>query len=116
MDDRPRTYDLIPPISLLYDGPGVSDDVLRERGPAPGDNGITEAKLWGEVDASWTKWPNFMTQKDAVLRLGQIFRAQGTQGLREDINASQVIPDGHSKEVRMMALYYSVLNARETIL
>ena len=108
LDDRPRTDGFVPPISLLYDGFGVFDDVLCERGQVPGENSILEVKLLGEVNAFATRMARFYYtdagRRDAMLyHLERIFRARrdpevagGSIGTSE-IDPCQTISDGYSK-------------------
>ena len=108
LDDRPRTDRFIPPISLLYDGFGIFDDVFCERGWVPGESSILEVKLWDEVDVFADRMAEFYNteaeRRDVVLRhLGRIFRARvDPRAVGESINASkigsrQIVSDGHSK-------------------
>jgi len=108
LDDRPYADRFIPPISLLYDGFGVFDDVLRERGSVPGEDSILEVKLWDEVNAFADRMAEFYDteaeRRDIVLlHIEQIFRARrDPEGVGKGIQAStigsrQIISDGHSK-------------------
>ena len=48
-DDRPSADRFIPPISLLYDGFGIFEEVRKERS-VPGDDHILGSPLWIKVN------------------------------------------------------------------
>jgi len=107
LDDRPRADQFIPPISLLYDGFGVFDDVIQARSPVDGEDNILEVRLWAEVNTFADKMAGFCAteteRRDAVHNhLDRIFRARkDPQVVGESIRASriglrQIIYDGHS--------------------
>ena len=108
MDDRPEPDRFTPPISLLYDGFGVFDDVLTGRCQVPGEGDILETKLWDEVDYFAREMAKFydneLERQDAMHHyLRQIFRARkDPQAVVLDSNvyssrigASHIISDGH---------------------
>jgi len=100
LDDRPRADRFIPPISLLYDGFGIFDDVFRGQSSVPGENDIVEADLWREANAFADQMAEFYDteakRQDAVFRcLERIFRAR--RDSEAAINSRQMISDGHSK-------------------
>lgn len=63
-DDRPDPDSLIPPMSLLYNGFGVFDDVFHGTGPVPQDSSICEVELWMKSRLLRVKWPSFTTRED----------------------------------------------------
>jgi len=107
LDDRPEADHFIPPISLLYDGFGVFDDVIQERSPVDGEDDILGIALWDEVNAFANRMAGFYaTEADrrSVVHdhLDRIFRARrDPQAAGDSIRASrigsgQIISDGHS--------------------
>ena len=107
LDNRPREDHPIPPISLLYDGFGVFEDVVNESVQVPGENDILESQLWGEVEAFTKRMAGFYgteAQRREVLlaHLERIFGARrDPQAVGERIRASKIGPlqiswDGHS--------------------
>jgi len=107
LDDRPRADRFIPPISLLYDGFGIFDDVFHEGGPVPGESSILKVELWNEVNTFADRMAEFYNteaeRRGAVLEhLGRIFRAcRDPQAVGGSISASkigsrQITSDGHS--------------------
>ena len=108
LDDRPRTDGFVPPISLLYDGFGVFDDILHERGQVPGESSILEVELWNEVNTFANKMAEFYgaeaERQGVVLRhLERIFRARtdpdavGGSISASKIGSRRIISDGHLK-------------------
>jgi len=101
-DDRPYVDRFVPPISLLYDGFGVFEDVFRERCPVSGEDRIIDVKLWDEVNIFANRMAQFY-QTEAERRgtvldsLGWIFRARRDPHAVGDsrIGSHQIISDGH---------------------
>jgi len=107
MDDRPKADRFIPPISLLYDGFGVFDDVIQERSPVDGEDSVLGVELWQEVSDFANQMAKFYAEeserRNVVLdHLDRIFRARmDPQVVGESLRASrvgsrQIISDGHS--------------------
>ena len=105
LDDRPSTDLFIPPMSLLYQGFGVFED-LRRGVRVPGEDHILEAKLWDKVNTFADLMSDFYdSEKErravVVQHLQEIFRARTGDPPGEGIiNASrigsrQIISDGH---------------------
>jgi hypothetical protein len=105
-DDRPEADRFIPPISLLYDGFGIFDDVLCGRGPVPGESDILEVKLWDEVDTFADQMAKFYggeagRRGTVIYHLQRIFRARrDPHAVRGNITPSrigsrQIVSDGH---------------------
>ena len=108
LDDRPEADGLIPPISLLYDGFGIFEDVFREGLPVPGESEILEAKLWDEANDFADQMAAFYgneAERRGVIHgcLAKIFRARrdplatGEEIMTSKIGSRQIISDGHSK-------------------
>ena len=108
LDDRPRTDGFVPPISLLYDGFGVFDDVLCERGQVPGETSIPEVEFLGKVNAFAKEMAEFYgseadRQKAVIHRLEDIFSVHSDPAIaRGSLSASKIgsrpiISDGHVK-------------------
>ena len=108
LDDRPHTDGFVPPLSLLYDGFGLFDDVLHERGPVPGESSIFEVQLWKEVNTFATRMAKFYgseaERQAVVIRcLEDIFSARSDSDVRRGnistskIRSHLIISDGHVK-------------------
>ena len=106
LDDRPLTDHFIPPISLIYDGFGIFEDI-RQEVPVPGEDDIFGAQLWDEVNVFADRMAEFYdseAERRAVVihHLQEIFRARkDPHAVGGDIRASkigsrQIISDGHS--------------------
>ena len=106
LDDRPRADRFLPPISLLYDGFGVFNDVIQGRFPVLGEDSILEVELWDKVNAFANQMAGFYDteaeRRGTVLgHLGRIFRARrdpravGGSIKASKIGGLQIISDGH---------------------
>jgi hypothetical protein len=106
LDDRPCADLFIPPISLLYDGFGIFDDVFHGRRPVPGERDILEVKLWGEVGTFADQMAKFYDteadRRDVALRhLGQIFRARSNpQAVGWNADTSWFFPPQTDKHLK----------------
>ena len=95
----------MPPISLLYDGFGIFDDVFNESAPVPGESDILEIRLWDMV-GKFAEGMSAFYPSDAARRgalhghLEEIFGARrntlaGGGILASKIGSRQIITDGH---------------------
>ena len=106
LDDRPCADLFIPPISLLYDGFGIFDDVRHGRRPIPGERDILEVKLWGEVGTFADQMAKFYdTEADrrgvALRHLGRIFCARrNPQAVGWSTDTSCVFPPQMDKHLK----------------
>jgi len=80
LDDRLTADRFIPPISLLYNGFGVFEDV-RQGFRVPGEDEILEVQLWDKVNAfvdEMAKFYDSEAQRRATVihHLQEIFRAR----------------------------------------
>ena len=105
LDNRPSVDQFIPPISLLYDGFGIFEDV-RQGVPVPGQDKILERELWNNVGAFMEEMAKFhgseAEQQSAVIdHLHEILHAhknpEAVGGLisASKIGSRQIISDGH---------------------
>ena len=105
LDDRPSVDSLIPPISLLYDGFGIFEDI-RQGFPVPGEEDINETQLWVKVYGFMDNMAKFhdseASRRSATIdHLHQIFHARKNPGVvggpiaASRIGSRQIISDGH---------------------
>ena len=115
LDDRPFQDEFLPPISLLYQGFGIFEDVRRGIS-VPGDEQIREAELWNKVDAFAKQMSEFYDSEAArravvIRNLQDIFRVrEDPDAAGEGINASwigsrQIISDGHMDGARQAMVF-----------
>ncbi|KAF9648216.1 hypothetical protein BDM02DRAFT_3115685 [Thelephora ganbajun] len=96
LDDRPSADRFIPPISLLYDGFGVFEDVRRGI-KVLGEDDILEGQLWGKVNAFVDRMAEFYDSEaerraDVVHHLEEMFHARKDPS---KIGACHITSDGH---------------------
>jgi hypothetical protein len=95
LDNRPSPDRFTPPISLLYDGFGVFEDV-RQGVRVPGEDNILEAQLWDRVGEYMERMVKFYDseedRQDFVIQcLQEIFRARkDPDAIGELISSSDV--------------------------
>ena len=105
LDDRPTEDGLVPPISLLYDGFGIFDDVFNGRASVPGESDILETHLWHMVENFVREMSTFYGS-EAARRGALLGHLEGIFGARRDplavggiltskIGPYQIITDGH---------------------